>query len=130
MTAMSAEQDMNGPTTLFCGLDDAGQLDVLRALGAQCRIAVRGASDAGAEFDLGQLDPRLRDVFPHATGTFEDIVQGRAWHMPGLPSCAPCRAVVAGLLCGLAVRAGRASGLSEELIAHHCRQAASQVAAL
>lgn len=132
MTAMAAEKDAEGPVALWYGLDDTGELDVLRALGAQCRAAVRGARDAGLELDLFS-SPRsapLRDTYPHATEILEAIVHSRSWAMPDLPACASCRMTVAAMLCSLAVSAGRRSGLSAELIAHHCRQAAEQVAAL
>lgn len=132
LTAMAAEDDTKGPGRLWYGLGDREQLDVLRALGAQCRAAILGARDAGKDIELfgGAAAGQWREAFPHATGIFGAIVSGGAWEMPELPACAPCRMTVAALLCALAVDSGRHAGLSRELIAHHCRQAAEQVAVL
>lgn len=124
MTAMTAEHDCNGPSRLFWGLGDAGQLDVLRALGAQCRAAISSACGPGWRLDPGRLE-RMREAFEHPARVFQAIVQGLPWEMPELPACACCRLITASFLCGTAVDAGRQAGLSRELIAHHCREAAA-----
>lgn len=124
MTAAMAEDDREASYLLWRVLDEAGQLDVLRALGAQARNALRGID---YDLDMTVLAGGRGNgpVTPEVPGVIAALLRNE----PFTPPCVLCRAAAAVTAATAAVEAGRAAGLSAELIAHHCREAAARVAA-
>lgn len=118
MTAMTAENDDVAASELWFGLACHEQRDVLRSLAAQCR-----ASISGAQRDVtGPVLAALRQQEPGPTEALEHILQDTEWPIPACPSC---QVSLAAMLMNLSIRASRTAGLSLELIAHHCREAAA-----
>lgn len=122
LTAAAAEDDGQAAWDIWRELPAAAQADVLRALAAQCRVALR-AMPAGhiLGLDVSALAAEIcREAFTAMQALLDEE---RPWDAP---ACPHCRKEMAGALTSIAVSAGRGAGLSAELIAYHCRQAADR----
>lgn len=125
LTAALAESDKGACGALWDGLDEAGQAGVLAALGAQARLTLSEQPGEGAL--MADMSAFAQEVCSRVTGALPALLQGRRWDPP---PCPHCRELLAGALAAIIAGSLRYRGMSPELIAHHCRQAARTVQAI
>lgn len=122
MTALLAEHDRTAAFFLWWRLGTGGQLEVLRALGAQARNAVAEAGGYGWELDFGVLQAAMSlEGLGAAADAAMALLHNRDLPVPYAADRAAAALTLAHLTIGCWLRTGR----SAELIAHHCREAAA-----
>lgn len=128
LTAATAEGNETAGDALWDRLDDAGQADVLAALGAQLRNILRTAAQKNSDQLDGEIDlSRLYgEVCIEAIAGLTALIEQGPWQPP---PCPHCRYKVAGALAGMITAVSvRYLGMSPEGIAHSCRQTAARTA--
>jgi hypothetical protein len=107
------------------GYGESEQQDILAALGAQTRLALRMLHDKlGMEIEM-DWDSTARVVCSEALAAARELVRPR----PGrwvAPQCAHCREVIAKAMCSLQIQAYFRLGFTPGMIAVMCRQSADE----
>lgn len=145
LTAALADNTAFG--TEWVGYDQGAQQDILTALGAQTRLALRMLHDKlgmEIEMDSGGLPDRADDGIAHAGIADAGIAEGAARsrceeaavaarelikpspRAGAAPECAHCREIVARTMCGLQIQAYFRLGFTPAMIAGTCRQSAGK----
>lgn len=105
--------------------DEREQQDILAALGAQTRLALRMLHDKlGMEIEM-DWDSTARVVCSEALAAARALVRPE----PGMwlaPQCAHCREVIAKAMCSLQIQAYFRLGFTPAMIAAMCRQSADE----
>lgn len=124
-TAFSAE---------WLGHDEGTQQDILTALGAQTRLALRMLHDKlgmEIEMDCRGIQDRA-DTMPsacaEAAATTRELIKPRP-RAGTAPECAHCREIVARTMCGLQIQAYFRLGFTPAMIVGTCRQSARMAGA-
>lgn len=119
LTAAMAGRRYSEASDMWSELDEAAQSDVIAALGAQARSAVRAAvAEAGIPLEIdftGLADSRCPDAPSAAKSAYE----GRGSWRP--PQCPHCRELVASTLAEIQLQAEVASGLPRPYVDLICR---------
>lgn len=117
-----------GMSAEWAGHDDSEQQDILAALGAQTRLALRMLHDKlGMEIEM-DWDSTARVVCSKALTAARELVRPVA----GLwlaPQCAHCKEVIARAMCCLQIQAYFRLGFTPAMIAAMCRQSADEAQA-
>jgi hypothetical protein len=107
----------------WAGYDASAQQDILTALGAQTRLALKMLYDKlGVEIEM-DTEPAARAVCSEALVSARELIKPT----PGTwatPECAHCREIIAKALCGLQIEAYFRLGFTPAMIAAMCRQSA------
>lgn len=107
------------------GCDATAQQDILAALGAQTRLALKMLHDKlGMEIEM-DWEPAARVVCSEALLTARELIKPTpgAW---ASPECAHCRENIAKALCSLQLQAYFRLGFTPAMIAAMCRQSAEE----
>lgn len=133
LTAATAENDGEGGDAIWAALDDRGQADVLTALGAQARLAIRDALAQLGETSLGNMGSLARvgmEICAEAMNGFTALLSDpRPGDPPWEPHpCPHCRKFTAMTLTAVIYRISELTGTSAEILAHACRRAAAGTA--
>lgn len=140
LTAALADNTAFG--TDWVGYDESTQQDILTALGAQTRLALRMLRDKlgmEIEMDSGGMPDRVdagiaegaiakggvRSACGEAAVAARELIKPSP--RPGAAlECAHCREIVARTMCGLQIQAYYRLGFTSAMIAGTCRQSAGK----
>lgn len=132
LTAALADNTAFG--TEWLGYDEGTQQDILTALGAQTRFALRMLHDKlGMEIEMnsggmqGRADT-MRPACAEAAVAARELIKPRP-RAGAAPECAHCREIVARTMCGLQIQAYFRLGFTPAMIAGTCRQSAGMAEA-
>lgn len=104
---------------------ESEQQDILTALGAQTRLALRMLHDKlGMEIEM-DWDSTARIVCSEALAAARELVRPRSGGWVA-PQCAHCREVIAKAMCSLQIQAYFRLGFTPGMIAAMCRQSADE----
>jgi hypothetical protein len=110
-------------STEWGGYDESEQQDILAALGAQTRLALRMLHDKlGVEIEM-DWNATARIVCSEALAAARQLIKSD----PGTwvaPQCTHCREVIAKAMCSLQIQAYFRLGFTPAMIATMCRQSA------
>ena len=115
LTAAMAGRRYDEASTLWRELDESTQCEVITALSAQARLAVR---EAGIPLQIdfaGLADTSCTEARATAEAVYDGTVPWR------LPQCPHCRELVASALAEIQLQAGVAAGMSPSYIDLICR---------
>jgi hypothetical protein len=116
-----------GVTAEWAGHDERTQQDILAALGAQTRLALRMLDDElGIEIEM-DWNSAARALCSAALVAARQLIRPK----PGrrrMPECAPCRETIAKAMCSLQIQAYFRLGFTPLMIAAMCRQSANEAA--
>jgi hypothetical protein len=115
LTAAMAGRRYDEASTLWRELDESTQCEVITALSAQARLAVR---EAGIPLQIdfaGLADTSCTEARATAEAVYDGTVPWR------LPQCPHCRELVASALAEIQLQAGVASGMPPSYIDLICR---------
>lgn len=126
--AVAGNAGRAGPMTAeWAGHDEGGQQDILAALGAQTRLALKIPHDElGVEFEMDWASA-AHTVCSAARVAARQLIKPK----PGaraMPECARCRETIAKAMCGLQIQAYFRLGFTPLMIAAMCRQSANEIA--
>jgi hypothetical protein len=114
-------------TAEWPGHDESAQQDIVAALGAQTRLALKMLRDeAGVEIEM-DWDSAPRPVCSQALAAARELIKSE----PGAratPECAHCREIIAKAMCSLQIQAYFRLGFTPLMIAAMCRQSANEAA--
>ncbi len=105
--------------------DASGQQDILAALGAQTRLALKMLRDKlGVEIEMN-TDAAAGAGCPEALAAARELIKPGpgAW---AAPECADCRAAIAKAMCSAQIQAYSRLGFTPAMIAAMCRQSADE----
>jgi hypothetical protein len=111
------------------GYDETAQWEILIALGAQTRVALKMLQDKlGMQLEM-HWEETARTVCANAVGLARELVRSGAgpWVMP---PCARCREIIGYCLCSLQIHAYFLLGFTPVMIAATCRQSADEAVAV
>lgn len=123
--------------TEWVGYDESAQQDILTALGAQTRLALRMLRDKlGMEIemdsggmpdsaDAGIAEDTVRSACGEAAVAARELIKPSPRH-GAAPECAHCREIVARTMCGLQIQAYFRLGFTSAMIAGTCRRSAGK----
>lgn len=135
LTAALADNTAFG--TEWVGYDEGAQQDILTALGAQTRLALRMLHDKlGMEIemdsggmpdraDAGIAEGAVRSACGEAAVAASELIKPSP-RRGVAPECAHCREIVARTMCGLQIQAYFRLGFTPAMIAGTCRQSAGK----
>ena len=115
LTSALAGQRYDEASAAWRELDESAQCEVIIALAAQARLAVR---EAGIPLQIdftGLADPRCAEARPAAEGAY----RGPGPWQP--PQCPHCRELVASALAEIQLQAGVAAGMPPSYVDLICR---------
>lgn len=135
LTAALADNTAFG--TEWVGYDQGAQQDILTALGAQTRLALRMLHDKlGMEIQMDSGGMPDRADHGIAEGAVRSpcgkaAIAAREFIKPSprpaaAPECAHCREIVARTMCGLQIQVYFRLGFTPAMIASTCRQSAAK----
>lgn len=117
----------------WTGYDQRAQQDILTALGAQTRLALRMLHDKlGMQIEM-EWDCTGPITCAEALAAARELICP-ASSVPGAPrvraapQCAHCREIIAKAMCGLQIQAYSRLGFTPAMIAATCRQTARKAA--
>lgn len=108
--------------------DEAAQRDILIALGAQARVALKMLRDKlGMQIEMDWHET-ARAVCPEALALARQLVKSETgpWVMP---KCGHCREIIGYGICSLQIQAYFLLGFTPVMIAATCRQSADEATA-
>jgi len=111
------------------GYDEIAQWEILIALGAQTRVALKMLQDElGRQIEV-HWEETARAVCANALRLVAELVRSGAgpWVMP---PCARCREIIGYGLCSLQIQAYFLLGFTPVMIAATCRQSADEAVAV
>ena len=115
--------------TEWGGYDEAAQQDILAALGAQTRLALRMLRERlGTEIEI-DWESNARAACSHAFAAVSAAVRELVGPDPrarAIAQCAHCREVIATAMCSLQIQAYFRLGFTPAMIAAMCRQSADE----
>jgi len=114
-------------TADWAGYDAGVQRDILAALGAQTRLALRTLRDKlGVEIEM-DTGAAAEAACPDPLAAARELIKSEpgAW---AVPECAHCREIIAKAMCSLQIEAYFRLGLAPAMIAAMCRQSCRQSA--
>jgi hypothetical protein len=107
----------------WASYDASAQQDILTALGAQTRLALKMLRDKlGVEIEM-DTEPASRAVCSEALVLARELIKPTAG-TGVMPECARCREIIAKALCSLQIQAYFRLGFTPAMIAAMCRQSA------
>jgi hypothetical protein len=117
----------DGVTAEWAGHDETTQQDILAALGAQTRLALKILRDElGVEIEM-DWDSASHAACAAALAAARQLIKSK----PGaraMPECARCRQAMAKAMCSLQIQAYFRLGFTPLMIAAMCRQSANETA--
>lgn len=109
--------------------DEAGQREILIALGAQTRVALKMLQEElGVQIEMDWHETE-RAVCPEALALAHQLVRLETGPLV-MPQCAHCREIIGYGLCSLQIQSYFLLGFTPVMIAAACRQSADETAAV
>jgi len=109
----------------WAGFDASEQQDILTALGAQTRLALKMLHDKlGMEIEM-DWEPAAQVACSGALVSARELIKPAPGAL-ATPECAHCREIIAKALCSLQIQAYFRLGFTPAMIAGVCRQSADE----